>query len=170
MASTIQIHELTALDTGIDRTIATIRFKAADDQNVDGNAPLVIPASGQVYSYTKQIRAYMSVAPNTNVQNIRYYTNGSNGFGTGVDVQGKNIGQAYSGQIITKMTGSGQKSIFSWVSATPCNANTNDLGPWTPTSLNHHIGDTIQLQMVADSSASGGQLSAQSLICAYDEI
>ena len=170
MSATIQIHEMIALDTGVDRTSATIRFKAANDQNVDANAPLVIPSSGQVYSYTKQVRAYMSVAPNTNVQNIRYYTNGSNGFGTGVDVQGKNIGEAYSGQIITPMSGAGQKSIFEWVSGAPCYANIVDVGPWTPTELNHHIGDTIQLQMVADSSAVSGTLSAQSLVMAYDEI
>ena len=78
MAATILIEEMSALATGVDKTNGTVRFKAADNNTVDGNNPLVVPASGSIYSYTKKVRAYMSVAPSVNVQNLRWYSDGSN--------------------------------------------------------------------------------------------
>ena len=35
MAATVQIHEMTAADTGVDKTDGTVRFKSADETTVD---------------------------------------------------------------------------------------------------------------------------------------
>ena len=46
MPATIQIHEMSALDSGTDKTSGTVRFKDADNATVDANNPLVIPDAG----------------------------------------------------------------------------------------------------------------------------
>ena len=66
-----------------------LRFKSADDKTIDLNDPIVIPGSGTTYSFWKSIYLLM-VAPDSNeVDNLRFYSDGANGLGTGLDV---NIG------------------------------------------------------------------------------
>jgi len=43
MAATIQLHEMSALDAGGDKTSGIVRFKDADNAVVDLNNPLVDP-------------------------------------------------------------------------------------------------------------------------------
>ena len=52
MAAIVLIREKNgAGENASDKTSATIRPKMADNPNVDSNDPLVIPATGQNYSY-----------------------------------------------------------------------------------------------------------------------
>jgi len=76
MAATIQLHEMSALDAGGDKTSGIVRFKDADNAVVDLNNPLVIPAAGSIYSYSKKLRAYMEAPPDTQIGNLRWYTDG----------------------------------------------------------------------------------------------
>jgi hypothetical protein len=59
MTAIIQIHEMSAIDSGVDKTNGTVRFKKADNPAVDTNDPIPIPSAGNEYSYTKTLRAYM---------------------------------------------------------------------------------------------------------------
>jgi hypothetical protein len=153
MAATIQIHEMTTdANTGVDKTSGTVRFKAVASTTstaVDTNDPLVIPGVGSDYSFVKKLRPYMEVAPTTQVSNLRWYTDGANGFGTGVTVTAKNLG---------------------YVVGSPLNGDGTDAGPFVPADDNTYIGDIIELQMAIASTAANGALSAETLTLAYDEI
>lgn len=168
MAATIQIHEMSAADTGVDKTSGTVRFKDADNSTVDASNPLVIPAADTIYSYTKKVRAYMEAPPNTNISNLRWYTDGSSGFGTGVGVNCKNLGTTWGANYKTAM--SGGADLFGKTSGSPLDGDTTDTGPFVPADDNSYVGDLIELQMTVASTATSGTLTAETLTLAYDEI
>jgi len=168
MAATIQIHEMSALATGGDKTSGTVRFKAADDANVDANNPLQVPGAGTDYSYTKKLRPYMEAPPDTQVSNLRWYSDGANGFGTGIGVDAKNIGTTWAANYDSAM--SGGSDLFGYDAGSPLDGDGTDTGPFVPADDNSYIGDLIELQMSVASTASNGSLSAETLTLAYDEI
>lgn len=168
MAATIQIHEMSALAAGTDKTSGTVRFKDADDATVDANNPLVIPAADSVYSYTKKLRPYMDAAPDTSISNIRWYTDGTISFGTGISVSCKNIGTTFGSQYKTAMAAGAD--LFGKTSAAPLDGDGTDAGPFVPADDDSYIGDIIELQMAVASTASSGTLTAETLTLAYDEV
>lgn len=168
MAATIQLHEMSAADTGVDKTGGTLRFKDADNATVDSNNPLVIPAAGSIYSYTKKVRLYMEAPPNTNISNIRWYTDGTNSFGTGVTMTCKNLGVTWGANYKTLMAGG--SDLFTKTSAAPLDGDATDAGPFVPADDNTYCGDLIELQMAIASTATQGTLTAETLTAAYDEI
>ena len=165
MAATVQINEMTALTTGVDKTNGTVRFKAADNTTVDSNNPLEIPTSGTIYSYTKQLRANVTVAPDTELSNLQWYTDGNNGFGTGVGVQVKNNGNTFATAYNTAMAGG--TDLFTYTSGSPLDGDATNTGPFTGTG---YIGDLIELQMSVADTATSGTLTAETLTLSYDEI
>lgn len=169
MAATIQIHEMSALATGVDKTSGTVRFKAADNATVDTADPLVIPGSGlTTYSYTKKLRPYMEAAPDTSVSNFRWYTDGSNDFGTGISVNAKNLGVTWGANYNTAMAAG--SDLFGYTSGAPLDGDGTDTGPFVPADDDSYIGDLIELQMAIADTASSGTLSAETLTLAYDEV
>ena len=172
MAATIQIHQLTSdATTGVDKTSSTIRFKAVaatTSTSVDTNDPLVVPESGTDYSYCVKIRPYMEAPPDTRVFNLRWYSDGDNGFGTGVGVTAKNIGTTFGTYYDTEM--SGGSDLFGYTSGSPLDGDGTDTGPFEPSDDDSYIGDIIELQMSVASTASNGALPAESLVLSYDEI
>lgn len=168
MSATIQIHEMSALASGTDKTSGTVRFKDADNATVDTGNPLAIPSSGSIYSYTKKLRAYMSAPPNTQISNLRWYSDGSSGFGTGIGVVARNIGTTWADNYKTEM--SGGSDLFGYTSASPLDGDAVDAGPFVPADDDSYIGDLIELQMSVASTATSGTLTAETLTLAYDEI
>lgn len=172
MAATIQIHELTSdANTGVNKTTGTVRFKAVastTSTTVDTSNPLVIPESGTAYSFCKKLRAYMDAPPTVNISNLRWYTDGSSGQGTGVGTTAKNIGTTFGTHYATQM--SGGTNLFTYTSASPLDGDATDTGPFVPADDNTYIGDIIELQMSVASTASNGAVSAETLTLAYDEI
>lgn len=168
MAATIEIQENSALATGTDKTSSTVRFKDADNATVDTLNPLVIPAAGSIYSYTKTLRPYMEDAPVTSVSNLRWYTDGANTFGTGVTVQAKNSGVTFNAHYKTVMAGGAD--LFTYTSAAPLDGDATDTGPFVPADVDTHIGDIVEMQMIIASTASQGTLVAETLTLAYDEV
>lgn len=168
MAATIQIHEMSALAAGTDKTSGTVRFKDADDATVDLNNPLEVPAADTIWSYTKKLRAYMEAAPDTQISNMRWYTDGTISFGTGIGVQAKNLGVTWGANYKTEM--SGGSDLFGYTSGAPLDGDGTDAGPFVPADDDSYIGDLIELQMSVASTASNGALAAETLTLAYDEI
>jgi hypothetical protein len=165
MAAVVQIHEMSAAAAGVDKTSGTIRFKAADNNTVDTNDRLQIPGAGSIYSYTKHARFYFSTAPSVDIQNLRCYTDGANGFGTGVSVQ-YDVPAGGLGtfpNINTTITGT---DLFTKTSGSPVDLDAINTGPHTGTG---YKGDHIRMQMSVASTASPGQLTAETLTFAYDE-
>jgi len=168
MAATIQIHEMTSLTTGVNKTSGTIRFKDADNATVDLSNPLVVPDSGSIYSYTKKLRAYMAAPPDTQISNMRWYTDGNNGFGTGIEVTAKNVGTTWGANYKTQM--SGGSNLFGYTSAAPLDGDSTDTGPFDSGNDDSYIGDLIELQMSVASTAQHGSLTPETLTLAWDEI
>lgn len=168
MAATIQIHEMSASATGVDKTSNTVRFKDADNSTVDANDPLRVPDSGTNYSYTKKLRAKMTVAPDTSVDKLVWYSDGSNSFGTGVGVKIDNIGITFGTQYKTEMVGG--IDLFSCTSASTLAGDTTASGPWDSGDVDTYIGDLMELQMSVADTASHGTLSAETLTLAWDEV
>lgn len=168
MAATIQIHEMSALAAGTDKTDGTVRFKLADDATVDTNDPMVVPEAGSDYSYEKTLRAYMEAPPDTQVSNLRWYTDGSNGLGTGVTVAVKNIGVTWSAHADTEMADG--SDLFGYTSASPLDGDAADTGPFVPADDDSYIGDLIRMQMTVASTASNGATPTETLTLAFDEI
>lgn len=85
----------------VDITNGTTRANAYDPPAVPGalgptfgtdtNNPIQIPASGSNYSFWVSTRLNVSAAPTGTLNNIRWYTTGSNASGTGINVW---VGQA----------------------------------------------------------------------------
>ena len=168
MAATIQIHEMSGADTGVDKTSGTVRFKLADNSTVDTNDPLQVPGAGTDYSYSKKLRPYMEAPPGTNISNLRWYTDGTSGFGTGIALTAKNIGTTFGANYDTAMTGGAD--LFSYTSGSPLDGDGTDTGPFVPADDNTYVGDLIELQMSVASTASNGALTPETLTLAYDEI
>jgi len=162
MAATVQVHEMTGSSAGTDKTSGTVRFKAADNTTVDTNDRLQIPGAGEDYSYTKQVRFYFSTAPSVDIQNLRAYTDGASGFGTGVSVE-YDLSGTFSANVDTDIAGT---DLFTKTSGSPIDMDAINTGPHTSTG---YKGDFLRMQMIVASTASSGQLTAETLTLAYDE-
>jgi hypothetical protein len=163
MAATVQIHEMTALAAGEDKTSGTVRFKSADETTVDASNRLQIPGAGTDYSYTKQLRAYISVAPDTDLTNLQAYSDGANNFGAGVGVN-YDTSNTFQTQTDGDISGT---DLFTKTSEGAINMDqTNDSSGKTDTG---YYGDFLRLQMTVASTASPGTLSAETLTFSYDE-
>ncbi len=74
-------------DAGTAVEGGSVRLKTADNDTVDANNPIAIPGAGTVYSYMKNIRFSAATTPSNLINNLKFYTDGANGFGTGVGLK-----------------------------------------------------------------------------------
>lgn len=174
MAATVLIREKNgAGETATDKTSGTIRFKKADNATVDLNNPLVVPAAGFDLSYEKWLRMNISVAPATQIDNLRMYTDGANNYGTGIKLFAAPIA-AYV-QPVTPVTsndpplhaGTTFVDVFTHTSGSPLDMDNLNAGPFTTTG---DIGNYLILVMQVTTTASQGVKSAESLTFSWDEI
>jgi hypothetical protein len=163
MTATVQIWEMTSDTQGVDKTSDTVRFKSADETSVDSNNRLQIPGAGEDWSYTKQLRANITVAPSVDCTNLRAYTDGSNDFGTGVNVD-YDTQQTWQTQTDADISGT---DLFTKTSGAAIDMDqTNDTDGKTDTG---NYGDHLRLQMGVTNTASPGALTPETLTFAYDE-
>jgi hypothetical protein len=163
MAAVVQIHEMSGTSTGVDKTSGTVRFKSADENTVDNNNRVQIPPSGTSYSYTKTLRFYFSTAPSVDITNLRAYSDGSSGFGTGVGVQYTTSG-SWATNVNTNISGT---DLFTKTSGSPIDLDVTNTGPHTGSAA--YKGDFLRLQLTVASTANPGTLTAETLTFAYDE-
>ena len=163
MAATVKIYECSASQNGTDKTSGVVRFKLADNANVDTNDPITIPSTGTTKSYTKQLRLYCATAPDTQIDNIRAYSDGSNDFGTGISVNASVVSDFSA----NTMEWSGGSDIFGFTSAAPLDMDQFHTSVVTATGF---FGDLLKLQMQVASTANSGALSAETLTFSWDEI
>ena len=160
MTATVQLHEYTATDTGVDKTSDTIRFKSADETTVDTTNRLTIPGSGSDFSYTKQCRLYATVAAGTSLENVAAYSDGASGYGTGIDVF-----YDTSAEWVTQTDADISGTDF----FTKTSGATIDLGGSDITATTGYFGDVLRLQMHVDDTASPGALTPEALTMSYEE-
>lgn len=63
-----------------------MQFRTDDTVSVDTLKPIVIPAAGTNYSYAKSSYLHCDTAPSLQINNVQFYTDGSNTLGTGIGV------------------------------------------------------------------------------------
>lgn len=164
MAATVQIVEKNgAGGTPTDKTSGSIRFKNADNATVNTANPLVVPAApGFDYSFEKWIRMNVTGAPGTEIDNVKVYMDGANGFGTGVELYGKAV-TSYATPAEATST-SGYTNMFSYTSGSPLSLGA---GPFTGTG---EKGDHLVMMMRVAETASGGVTPGETLTMGWDEI
>jgi len=164
----------------------TLRFKAADDATIDTANPILVPSSGTRYSYWKQIYLYCDDADSNTIDNIRFYSDGAIGFGTGVSLMVgdetpvKNSGADTGYEVATGTEGTtgdemvaahadltGSTSAASLTSVAPLTVSISEDG-----SAIDAAGETsnyVVLQVNVLSTASAGLTSSETLTFQYDE-
>lgn len=168
MAATVDIREKNgAGETPTTKTSGQIRFKAADDANVDLNNPIVRPTSGTNYSYEKALRMYLGgTGPTGAITSIRAFSDTVNGFGTGVTMYaGTNA--TYVQPVVTDSTRA-TTDFFSYSSGSPLSMGAGPYDGTTP-GLNSDMGDYLYLQADVASTASPGLTPNETLTISYDE-
>lgn len=162
MAATVQIVEKNGAGaTATDKTSGTIRFKSADEAAADTANRINIPSSSSVFSYEKWLRANVTVAPSVDLQNLVFYTDGANGFGTGVDLWAKAV-TSYATPT-QPSDSSGFSDAFGYDSGSPLDLGA---GPHTGTG---EKGDHAVLALEVASTATQGQTSSETLTFQFDE-
>jgi hypothetical protein len=165
----------------------TLRFKTNDNTTIDSVDPVPIPSSGTNYSYWKQIYLYCDTAPDTQVDNVKFYTDGG-GFGTGITLNvgdefpthtnasdaGYEVATGTSGTTGDEVTAAhasvtGVTDAFTFTSGSPLS------GPSISedSSVINAIGETtnyLVLQLAVISTATPGNKTDETLTFQYDEI
>ena len=163
MAATVQIVEKNGTaGTNTKKDSETVRFKNADNATVDTNNPMVIPTAGVDYSYEKWLRLKVTVAPSTYLENLKFYTDGANGFGTGVLLYAKAVTTFATPAEAT--SAAGYTDAFTYTSGAAL-----DLGTATVTGTGEK-GDHAVMMMTVASTASPGTLTAETGTFSYDEV
>ncbi len=164
-----------------------LRMKTADTFAIDSTNPVPIPSSGTNYSFWKQIYLFCDTAPDTQVDNIKFYTDGSN-FGTGITL---NVANQFPTKTNTSNAGyevatgtvgttgieviTGHASVtsvsnaFSFTSGSPLSGPTIS----EDSSIINAVNETtnyLVLQLAVTSTASPGNKSDETMTFQYDEI
>jgi len=186
MAATVIVNEYHGTQettlTRTDKTAGTVRFKNADNFAVDLLNPMVVPGAGQDYSFEKVLRLQITDEGGfTQIDNVRAYSDGTNNFGTGIDVFYA-VGGTYIEPTEPNNTpttpqspyaGSPQENMTDWFttnSGSPADMDSNNPGPFTGGSPTEEIADFIALVMKVASTASQGVLTGEVATFAWDEI
>ncbi|MGC4395987.1 hypothetical protein [Hydrogenophaga sp. T2] len=162
MPATVQIVEKNgAGGTTTDKTSGNVRMKKADNSTVDLNNPLVKPGSGSDWSFEKFLRLLVG-GTYTQITNIRAYTDGSSGLGTGVNLWAK--AQAAYTTPAQGTASTGYVNAFTLTSGAPLSLGA---GPFTGAG---EKGDHLVLLAEVTAAAAGGLTPSESITFAWDEI
>jgi hypothetical protein len=165
MAATVNITERNgAGETSTTKTSSTIRFKDADDANVDLNNPIVRPGSGSVFSYEKSLRLNVASAPSGSITSPRAFSDGTPGFGTGVTMEA-GVNLTYVQPVKTNST-IATTNYFTLTSGSPMDMDPTSAGPFSGTG---DIAHYLYLQAEVASTAAPGLTPTETLTIAYDE-
>lgn len=163
MAATVQLVEKNgAGGTTTDKTSGNIRMKKADNSTVDLNNPMVKPPSGSDWSFEKWLRLLVAGGTYSQITNIRFYTDGSSGLGTGVNLWAKAVASYATPALLT--SSAGYANAFTYTSGAPLSLGA---GPFTSTG---EKGDHAVLGLEVTSAAAGGLTSSETVTVAWDEI
>lgn len=178
MAATVTIKRWTGSTGGPTKTNITsinTRANAEDSHSTTGiTNSILIPAAGFNYSYWVATRLSVDAITSGTVDNLRWYTDGTNNFGTGVSCMG-NSATAYvqatgtPGQTGTQLTTdnystltSSPLDVFTFTSTSPksvpgSTGNTGDLG------------DFFVYQIEIGSNAQTGATAQETFTFKYDD-
>lgn len=182
MAATMLIREKNgAGQTATDKTSGTVRFKNADNATVDNIDPIQVPGSGQNYSYRKVLRLNVD-GTFTLVSNLRAYSDGANGMGTGIKIwttapaseQGSYTQPAVPSVGNDPPQFPGATAMVDWfgkTSGAPFDLDAvNDTAGADSAGVPKDIGDYFNLVAEVESTATQGVKPGETASFAWDEI
>lgn len=165
----------------------TLRWKTNDNATIDSVDPVPIPAAGTNYSYWKQVYLYCDTAPDTQVDNLKFYTDGG-GYGTGITLNvgnefpvhnnasnaGYEVATGTSGttgdEVVAAHAGlTGVTDAFTFTSGSPLSGPTIS----EDSSIINAIGETsnyLVFQLAVINTATPGNKTDETLTFQYDEI
>lgn len=163
-----------------------LRFKTADDATIDTANPCVVPAAGTNYSYWKQCYLYCDNADSNTLDNIKWYSDGTIGWGTGVtlmigdELPVKNSGSDAGYEVATGTpgtTGNEMVAAHAGLTGSTDAASLTSGSPLTVTisETDSHInaaGETTNYvvhQVNIITTASAGLTSSETFTFQYDE-
>ncbi len=171
-------------------TPVNLRFKTNDNATIDAIDPIPIPATGSNLSFWKQIYIEVTAGTFTQIDNVQFYTDGSN-FGTGItteigdELPTKNSGSDAGYEVATGTAGTdgdemvashagltGKTDAFQFTSACTFNPGNSNTISETSNIINA-IGESTNYwvcQMTVASTASPGDLADETWTFQYDEI
>ena len=179
MAATVIIERLTSTGpTETDITSINTRANAEDAHSTAGTSNAIQkPAAGTNYSYWVSTRLKCTVTPSSIINNIRWYTDGSNGMGTGITCKVA-LATAYAqatgtpGVSGTQLTEGNHGSLtgapadaFGYTSGSPLSVTGSISNPSTGL-----FGYLVVYQVEVASTASPGATNAETFTWKYDEI
>lgn len=164
-----------------------IRFKTNDNELIDVNDPVPIPTAGTNRSYWKQLYLKCNTAPDTQVDNIKWFTDGA-GYGTGITLQvgdefpvknsGSNAGYELAtgtpgttgNDVVVEHAGiSAVTSAFSFTVGSPLSGPTISEAGSIINAINETTNYLI-LQADVINTATPGNKADETLTFQYDEI
>ena len=163
-----------------------LRFKTADDATIDNQNPIPIPSGSAVNSFWKQIYLKVTGGTFTQIDNVKFYTDGG-GFGTGIStfvgdqLPTKNSGSDAGYVVATGTVGtsgnamvashagvSAQTDAFTFTSGSPKSITISEAGSLM--NATNETTDYLVCQMNVASTAGPGNLADETWTYQYDEI
>lgn len=180
MAATVTIRRWTGSSgapTKTDITSINTRANAEDTHTTAGTSnPIQVPAAGTNYSYWVSTQLSADTSPSGTINNLRWYTDGSNNFGTGVTCK-VNTASAYvqatgtAGETGTQLTTGNHANLagapsdaFGYTSGSPLSVTGTISNPTTG-----DIGHQVVYQIEVGSTASPGATAQETFTWKYDE-
>lgn len=173
----LQIHRLTgAGPTGTDITSINTRANAEDSHSTSGTTnPIRIPAAGTNYSYWVVTRLYYNGSGTGTINNVKWYTDGGNGFGTGVTCS-VGTATAYTQASGTAGTTGLELTSGNYASFTLGNANAFTYTSGSPLSVtatvtdpsSEYFGDRVVYQIAVGTTAGAGATPTETFTFQYD--
>lgn len=166
-----------------------LQMRSDDSTVTDGTGDILKPSSGTNYSYTKSCYLYCDVAPDTQIDNVQLYSDGSSGFGTGIglvvgnELPTRNSGATTGYRLATGTPGStgnemvagpytgvitAVTSVFTYNSGSTKSITISESG-----SIINAVGETTNyfvLQLTVASTASPHTLANETVTLQYDEV
>ncbi len=163
-----------------------IRFKTADDSTINASDPIPIPGGGPVYSFWKHIYMRVTGGTFTQINNVKFFTDGSD-FGTGIvtavgdGVQVNNSGSqagyvkalgtpgTTGTEMVAGHSGVASKTdVFTFTSGSPRTVTISEAGGILDATGDRT--DYLVVQMEVQNTASPGDLADETWTFQYDEI
>jgi hypothetical protein len=175
MAATVTIRRTTGAGPTVSAARTAIRSSTSDsDYTTETTNPIPIPGAGTNYGYWVSTRLSCDVAPAGTINNLRWYSDGSNNYGTGITCKGQEA-TGYVQATGTPGTTGTQLTTGNYATLTGAPVDVFGLTTGSPKSLagsttgTGNFGSYFVYQHEVASTAGPGTLSGETFTWKWDE-
>lgn len=178
MSATVIINRWTGTTGSPTKTNVTginSRMNAEDTSTTAGTTNSIqVPSAGTNYSYWAAFRLNITAITGGTVNNIKFYTDGTNSFGTGVALN-VNTATAYSQATGTAGTTGDPLNTTNYPTLAGAPSNAFSYNSTTPLSISGSssttgdVGDFLVLQLAISTTAASGPTPQETMTLRYDD-